>query len=146
MSDYLKKPLLRPFITIEKGDKFRDGEQQTMHLSKPLLSNDNVPKKTPEMEKVEVPNPKILDAKDKKKAAGGKGGKSSGGVGGSRGPAQKRAGGDVASLLRKKQKPTEDVSVVDLDASEDVHSPDPITVVPPKNAGKKGGAAAAAGT
>ena len=145
MSDYLKKPTLRPFVTIEKGDKFREGEQQTMHLSRPLLSNADVPNKTPEMEKVEVPNPKVLDAKDKKKVAAGKGGKPSGGVGGSRVPTQKRAGGDIASLLRKKQKPADDVSVVDLDASEGVHSPDPITSIPPKGAGKKGGVAAAAG-
>ena len=72
MSDYLKKPTLRPFVTIEKGDKIREGQQQVMHLAKPLASNADVPTKSPEMEKVEVPNPKVLDAKDKNKGPAGK--------------------------------------------------------------------------
>ena len=79
MFEYLKKPALRPFVTIERGDKFREGQQQTMHLAKPLASNADVPTKSPEMEKVEVPNPKVLDAKDKKKGPVGKIAKPAGG-------------------------------------------------------------------
>ena len=114
-------------------------------MAKSLASNADVPPKSPETKKVEVPNPKVLEAKDKKKGLVGKVVKPAGGTGGSKPPAQKRGGSNIASLLRKKQKPDADVSVVDLDASDDVHSPDPITAIPTTGSGKKV-VAAAAGT
>lgn len=134
MSNYLKKPSIRPHVTIEKGDKLREGKEVEMQLAKPLASNADVPPKTAELEKVEVPNPKVLNAKDKKKDQGGKSGKSAGVAGGSKPPTQKRGASDIGSLLRKRRKPDVDISVVDLDGSDDVHSPDPLNTIPPVDA------------
>ena len=66
MSNYLKNPSIRPNVSVIKGDKLREGQEVEMHLAKPLASNADVLAKTADLEMVEVPDPKVLNVKDKK--------------------------------------------------------------------------------
>ena len=102
----------------------------------PLASNAEVPEKTAELRGVEVPDDKVLAAKDKKKEQAAKSGLQK--------PPTKRAGGSITSRLHKRSKVSVDDTVIDLDVSEDVERPEPIRSVYPKDfsAGQSGGSSA----
>ena len=126
---------MRRGVSVQKGDKLREGQGIEMHVTPPLASNADVPPKTVEMEEVEKADPKIIDAKERKKeqveraasrnpAAGVQGSKSK--------LSGKRRGGSTASGRPPKQSwRTEDVTVVDVDSDETIPNPTPIRFVPP---------------
>ena len=102
-----------------------------------MSSNAEVPEKSEELKKVEVPSEKVLAAKDKKKeqAARLSSKKPSGASEGSRPPTQgKRPGGGVPSRSRKRSKLADGTLVIDLDTAESVPHPTPLWSIPPKDA------------
>ena len=125
MSSYLKKPPLRKTVNVVKGDQLPEGQGREMHVTRPLASNSEVPEKDEELRRVEVPNDKVLAAKDKKKEQAAKLGLKK--------PPLKRAGGSVSSKLHKRSKLSADDHVIDLDAAEGVEEPEPIRSVHPKD-------------
>ena len=95
-----------------------------MHITRPLPPNAEVPEKDEEMKRVEVPDDKVLAAKDKKKEQAAKLG--------SKKPPSKRAGGSISSKVHKRFKQSAD-HVIDLDTTEEVEEPEPIRSFHPKN-------------
>ena len=136
MSSYLKKPSLRRNITVVKGDKLPEGQAREMHVTQPLASNTEVPEKSDEERRVEVPSDKVLAAKEKKKEQAAKLGLKK--------PSTKRSGGNVSSRLHKRSKPSADDNVIDLETAEGVANPEPIRSVHSKDvsAGQAGGSEA----
>ena len=136
MSSYLKKPPLRRNVTVVKGDKLPEGQAREMHVTQPLASNSEVPEKNDELKKVEVPDDKVLAAREKKKEQAAKLGLKK--------PPTKRTGESVSSRLHKRSKLSADDHVIDLDAAEGVADPEPIRSVHPKDfpSGQSGGSGA----
>ncbi|PWA65952.1 transposase (putative), gypsy type [Artemisia annua] len=130
MSEYLKKPLLRKKVNVEKGDKYPEGHVSAVHVTRPLESNAQVPEKTDELRKVEVPDNKVLAAKDRKKEQATKAGLKK--------PPSKRSGGNISSRVQKRTKVTDDTPVIDLDVAGDIPEPRPIRSIPPKDSGVEG--------
>ena len=124
MSSYLKKPPLRKTVNVVKGDPLPQGQGREMHITRPLASNAEVPEKDEELKRVEVPDDKVLAAKDKKKEQVAKFG--------SKKPPSKRAGGSISSKVHKRFKQSAD-HVIDLDAAEGVEEPEPIRSLHPKD-------------
>ena len=122
MSEYLKKPSLRKKVNVQKGDAYPEGHTRESHIVKPLDSNDQVSGKTEEMKKVEVPDEKILAAKEKRKDSVTKAGLKK--------PPSKRAGG-IADRVSKKSKPSVDDPVIDVEDTEceEILQPKPIRSV-----------------
>ena len=134
MADYLKKPSIRNSVNVVRGDRLREGQNVEMHLTQPLASNTDVPEKTVDLLRVEVPDDKILAAKDKKREQVERLGlrKPSGAVGGSKlQSGNKRAGGSIFSRPEKRSKPDDDIEVVELDSTEGIANPEPIRSIPP---------------
>ena len=125
MSSYLKKPPLRRNVAVVKGDKLSEGQAHELHVTQPLPSNNDIPEKSDEQRRVEVPDDKVLAAKDKKKEQAAKSGLKK--------PPTKRTGGNVSSRLQKRSKMFADDHVIDLDAAEGVERPDHILSVHPKD-------------
>ena len=67
MSSYLKKPPLRRTTKIVQGALFPEGHVREMHVTPPLASNSEVPEKADELKRVEVPDDKVIAAREKKK-------------------------------------------------------------------------------
>ena len=67
MSSYLKKPPLRRTVKVVKGDPLPEGHVRETHVTRPLASNNEVSEKDEELRRVEVPDDKVVAAKDKKK-------------------------------------------------------------------------------
>ncbi|PWA98462.1 transposase (putative), gypsy type [Artemisia annua] len=126
MADYLKKPSIRKNVNRAKGDKLREGEEPVMHLTKPLPSNADVPAKSAELQKVELPSDKVLAAKDRKKEKADRAGQKKPSASGS----VKRSGDDLSSRLHKRIRKV--TPVVDLETGEEVPTPTPIRSYPPK--------------
>ena len=137
MSEFLKKPQLRRGVTVQRGDKLREGQSVEMHLTPPLASNAEVPPKTVEMEEVEKADPKILDAKERKKEQAERAA--------SRGTGKRRGGSSTTGRPPKQSRRAEDV-VVDVDSGETIPAPTPIRSVPaPGSAGQEEGGSRDAG-
>ena len=136
MSSYLKKPPLRRTVKIVQGAPFPEGHVREMHVTPPLASNTEVLEKTDELRSVEVPDDKVLAARDKKKEQAAKTGLKK--------PPMKRAGGSVSSRLQKRSRLSADDTVIDLESAEGVVAPEPIRSVHPKDlpSGQSGGSGA----
>ena len=133
MSSYLKKPPLRRNINVVKGDKLPEGQPREMHVTQPLASNIEVPEKSDEERRVEVPSDKVLAAKEKKKEQAAKLGLKK--------PPSKRSGGNISSRVQKRSRLSVDDDVIDLDSAEGISNPEPIHSVFPKDvsSGQSGG-------
>ena len=124
MSSYLKKPPLRKTVNVVKGDPLPQGQERETHTTRPLASNAEVPEKDEALKRVEVPDDRVLAAKDKKKEQAAKQG--------SKKPPAKRAGGSISSKVHKRHKQSAD-HVIDLDDAEEVEEPEPIRSLHPKD-------------
>jgi hypothetical protein len=125
MSSYLKKPPLRRTTKVVKGDPLSEGHVRETHVTRPLASNTDVPENNEELRRVEVPDDKVVAAKDKKKEHAAKLGLKK--------PPLKRTGASVSSKLHKRSKLSADDHVIDLDDMEGVERPEPIRSVHPKD-------------
>ena len=115
-----------------------------MHVTQPLASNADVSAKTPDLEKVEIADEKILAAKDKKKEQAERAGlrNPAGSAQGSKSRLSgKRPEGSVATGRPPKQsRRAREVLVVDLDFGETIPTPTPIrSVYPSGSAEEEGG-------
>ena len=134
MSDYLKKPSMRQGVSIVKGDKYPEGHTRDMHVTKPLNSNVEVPAKSDDLWRVEVPDDKIVADRDKKRGQAIKSvpKKPSGFDGGQKSqPRVKRVGWDISARVLKRSRPAAGAPVIDLDSSESIPTPTPIRSVFP---------------
>lgn len=141
MADYLKKPSIRKSVNVVRGDRLREGQSVEMHLTQPLASNIDVPEKNADLLKVEVPDDKILAAKEKKKEQAARTGfqKPPVGAGGKSTASTKRSGEDVSSRVQKKSRTAADSPVIHLDSSESIFNPTPIRSLPPQGQSSVGG-------
>ena len=134
MSSYLKKPSLRRTTKIVPGAPFPEGYVRETHVTTPLASNAEVLEKTDEQKSVEVPDDKVIAARDKKKEQTVKPGQKK--------PPLKRPGaGNVSSRLHKRSKVSAGDTVIDLDTGEALERPEPIRSVHPDQVltGRSGG-------
>ena len=140
MSDYLKKPSIRRNVNVVKGDRLQEGQNVELHLTQPLASNAKVPEKTADLLRVEVPDDKLLAAKEKKKEQASRSGlqRPPASAATKPAPSAKRSGEEVPSRVQKRSKTTES-PVIDLDSSEAVANPTPIRSIPPQDQSSAGG-------
>ena len=133
MAEYLKKPPIRRNVNVVKGDRLREGQTIELHLTQPLAAGAPLPEKTDDLLRVEVPDDRVLAAKDKKKEQMARTGSKkppSGGVSKPSG-ASKRPADDVSSRLLKRTRTADPSPVIDLDSSEAIPNPSPIRSIPP---------------
>ena len=134
MSNYLKKPSLRKTTKIVQGAPFPEDHVREKHVTPPLASNAEVPEKTDELRNVEIPDDKVIAAKEKKKEQTAK-------TGPKKPPLKRPGAGNVSSRLLKRSKVSAGDTVIDLDTGETVERPDPIRSVHPDQilTGRSGG-------
>ena len=85
-----------------------------------------MPQKTDEMKSVEVPDDKVIAAKEKKKEQAVK-------TGLKKPPLKRTGAGSVSSRLHKRSKISAGDTVIDLDTGEAVERPEPIRSVHPED-------------
>ena len=120
-------------MNVVKGDKVREGHNVELHLTQPLATDAPIPEMTDDLLRVEVPDDRVLAAKDKKKEQMAR-------MGSKKPPAEgvskpsgssKRSRDDVSSRLLKRTRTYDHSPVIDLDSSEAIPNPSPIRSIPP---------------